>query len=205
MRKALFMALFFVFCAPLAFAQDGDFKRGEFGVMFSQNRVDSDGAFSPDPNDTGHEGFNGVNVDAGYNFTRYVGAKADFSYHKKSRDFGPLVPGGENVNVDGKLTQFMGGIKIQDNATATRVRPFAQALFGLGHATVDVTGLTTGLPNANFSESETGFAAAVGGGLDIRINRNIDFRAIKVEYNPVRLEGETSNNIRLGIGLNFRF
>ncbi|MDQ1610694.1 MAG: hypothetical protein QOG00_625, partial [Pyrinomonadaceae bacterium] len=141
----------------------------------------------------------------GYNFTRYVGAKADFSYHKKSRDFGPLVPGGENVNVDGKLTQFMGGIKIQDNATATRVRPFAQALFGLGHATVDVTGLTTGLPNANFSESETGFAAAVGGGLDIRINRNIDFRAIKVEYNPVRLEGETSNNIRLGIGLNFRF
>lgn len=204
MRKALFMALFFVFCAPLAFAQ-GDFQRGEFGVMFSHNRVDTDGAFSPDPNDTGRDGFHGVNIDAGYNFTRYVGAKADFSYHKKSRDFGPVVPGGENINVDGKLTQFMGGIKIQDNATETRVRPFAQALFGFGHASVDVTGNTTGLPNANLSQSETGFAAAVGGGLDIRVHRNVDFRAIKVEYNPVRIEGETGNNIRLGVGLNFRF
>ncbi|HEX8455907.1 MAG TPA: porin family protein [Pyrinomonadaceae bacterium] len=204
MRKALFMALFFVCCAPLAFAQD-DFKRGEFGVMYSHNRVDTDGAFSPNVNDTGRDGFNGVNIDAGYNFTRYIGAKADFSYHQKSSDFGPLVPGGENVRVEGKLTQFMGGVKIQDNATATRVRPFAQVLVGLGHVSADVTGVSTGLPNFNVSDSETGFAAAVGGGLDIRIHRNVDFRAIKVEYNPVRIEGETGNNIRLGVGLNFRF
>ncbi|HZH32533.1 MAG TPA: porin family protein [Pyrinomonadaceae bacterium] len=204
MRKALFMALFFVCCAPLAFAQD-DFKRGEFGVMYSNNRVDTQGAFSPDPNETGREGFNGVNIDAGYNFTRYVGAKADFSYHKKSQNFGPLVPGGETLNVDAKLTQFLGGIKIQDNSTETRVRPFAQALLGLGRVSVDATGNTTGLPNQNFSESETGFAAAIGGGLDIRIHKNVDFRAIKVEYNPVRIDGETDNNIRLGIGLNFRF
>ncbi|HEX8633249.1 MAG TPA: outer membrane beta-barrel protein [Pyrinomonadaceae bacterium] len=204
MRKALFTALFFVFCAPLAFGQD-DFQRGEFGVMFSHNRVDTDGAFSVNPNDTGRDGFHGVNVDAGYNFSRYVGAKADFSYHKKSQNFGSLVPGGETVNVDGNLMQFMGGIKIQDNATETRVRPFAQALVGLGRVSVDVTGNTTGLPATGLSQSETGLAAAIGGGLDIRVHRNVDFRAIKVEYNPVRVEGETGNNIRLGIGLNFRF
>jgi opacity protein-like surface antigen len=204
MRKALFMALFFVCCAPLAFAQD-DFQRGEFGVMYSNNRVDTDGAFSPDPNETGREGFNGVNIDAGYNFTRYVGAKADFSYHRKSQDFAPLVGGGERLRLDAKLTQFMGGIKIQDNAMETKVRPFAQALFGLGHIAVDASGNTTGLPNDLLSDSETGFAAAIGGGLDIRIHKNVDFRAIKVEYNPVRIDGETGNNIRLGIGLNFRF
>ena len=204
MRKALFTALFFVFCAPLAFAQ-GEFQRGEFGVMYSHNRVDTGGAFSPDPNDTGRDGFNGVNIDAGYNFSRYVGAKVDFSYHKKSQNLGPLVPGGENINVDGKLTQFMGGIKIQDNAVETKVRPFAQFLVGIGRAEVDVTGLTTGLPNANFSQSETGLAAAVGGGLDIRVHKNVDIRAIKIEYNPVRIEGETDNNIRIGVGLNFRF
>ena len=197
MRKALFTALFFVFCAPLAFAQ-GDFQRGEFGVMFSHNRVDTGGAFSPDINDTGRDGFHGVNIDAGYNFTRYVGAKADFSYHSKSADF--AVPGG-NVSIDAKLTQFMGGIKIQDNAVETKVRPFAQLLVGVGRATADINSPAVGV----FGESETGFAAAVGGGLDIRVHKNVDIRAIKVEYNPVRIQGETDNNIRLGVGLNFRF
>jgi len=201
MRKALFMALFFVFCAPLAFAQ-GDFQRGEFGVMFSHNRVDTDGAFDPNNNNNGSEGFNGVNVDAGYNFTRYVGAKVDFSYHQKSTQFGvpTAPPGGTTINLDGKLTQFMGGVKVQDNSTETRVRPFAQLLVGLGHASVESSSAF-----GNFDESETGLAAAVGGGLDIRVHRNVDFRAIKVEYNPVRIEGETGNNIRIGVGLNFRF
>jgi len=197
MRNALFMALFFVFCAPLALAQS-DFQRGEFGVMFSHNRVDTDGALSSNPNDTGRDGFNGVNIDAGYNFTRYVGAKADFSYHRKSTDF--AVPGG-NVSVEGKLTQFMGGIKIQDNALETKVRPFAQALVGVGRVSFDTSSAAFG----NFGDRETGFAAAIGGGLDIRVHRNVDIRAIKVEYNPVRIQGETGNNIRLGAGLNFRF
>lgn len=199
MRKALFTALFFVFCAPLAFAQ-GDFQRGEFGIMYSHNRVDTDGAFSNDPNDTGRDGFNGVNIDAGYNFSRYVGAKVDFSYHQKSNNV--TVPAAGTFNVDGKLTQFMGGVKIQDNATETKVRPFAQLLLGVGRVEVEASG--TGIP-AGFDQSETGFAAAVGGGLDIRVHRNVDIRAIKVEYNPVRIEGETGNNIRLGVGLNFRF
>ena len=199
MRKALFTALFFVFCAPLAFAQ-GDFQRGEYGVMFSHNRVDTDGAFSNDPNDTGRDGFNGVTVDAGYNFTRYVGAKVDFSYHQKSSTL--TVPGIGTFDVDGKLTQFMGGVKIQDNAVDTKVRPFAQLLIGDVRVEVDESG--TGLPPL-FNDSETGFAAAVGGGLDIRVHRNVDIRAIKVEYNPVRVDGATDNNIRLGVGLNFRF
>jgi len=200
MRKALFMALFFVFCAPLAFAQ-GDFQRGEFGIMYSNNRVDTDGAFSGDPNDTGRDGFNGVNIDAGYNFTRYVGVKGDFSYHQKSQDFSGFTIGGSTLNIDAKLTQFLGGIKIQDNAMETKVRPFAQALVGVGRISFDTSSAAFG----NFGDSETGFAAAIGGGLDIRVHRNVDIRAIKVEYNPVRIQGETGNNIRLGVGLNFRF
>jgi opacity protein-like surface antigen len=198
MRKALFMALFFVFCAPLAFAQ-GEFQRGEFGIMYSNNRVDTGGAFNTNPTDTSRDGFNGVNIDAGYNFSRYVGAKVDFSYHKKSQDFNSTAG---TLNVDAKLTQFMGGIKIQDNSMETRVRPFAQALLGVGRAEVETSGTFTG---AGFDQSETGFAAAIGGGLDIRVHRNVDIRAIKIEYNPVRIEGETDNNIRIGVGLNFRF
>src|SRR4028119_326965 len=172
MRKALFTALFFVFCAPLAFAQ-GDFQRGEFGIMYSHNLVDTDGAFNNDPNDTSRDGFNGVNIDAGYNFSRYLGAKADFSYHQKSNDV--TVPAVGTFNVKGKLTQFMGGIKIQDNAMETKVRPFAQFLVGVGHTSFEGSGLGTSI-----NDSETGFAAAVGGGLDVRVHRNVDIRAIKV-------------------------
>ena len=200
MRKALFMALFFVFCAPLAFAQ-GDFQRGEFGIMYSNNRVDTQGAFTAAGVGNDREGFNGVNVDAGYNFSRYVGVKGDFSYHQKSQDF--TIPGISGpVNVDVKLSQFMGGVKIQDNSTDTVVRPFAQLLVGVAHVEGDVTGNIIG---GNVNDSDNGLAAAVGGGLDIRVHRNVDIRAIKVEYNPNRFNGETSNNIRLGVGLNFRF
>jgi opacity protein-like surface antigen len=94
----------------------------------------------------------------------------------------------------------MGGIKLQDNALETKVRPFAQLLLGVGRAEIDSSG-----PSININDSRTGFAAAVGGGLDIRVHKNVDIRAIKVEYNPVRIDGETDNNIRLGVGLNFRF
>lgn len=197
------MALFFVFCAPLAFAQ-GDFQRGEFGVMYSHNRVDTDGAFSGNINDDSRDGFNGVNIDAGYNFTRYFGVKGDFSYHQKSQDFNGVVVGGGTVNIDAKLTQFLGGVKIQDNAVDTKVRPFAQALVGIGRVEVDASGNIPGFPT-NFNDSESGFAAAIGGGLDFRVHKNVDVRAIKVEYNPVRIEGETGHNFRIGVGLNFRF
>lgn len=49
--------------------------------------------------------------------------------------------------------------------------------------------------------SDTGLAAALGGGLDIRLNKRLDLRAIQVDYNPTRLFGSTQHNIRIGIGI----
>jgi opacity protein-like surface antigen len=201
MRKAFFMVLFIACCVPAALAQD-DYKKGELYVGFSHNRVDTGGAFNPtSATDTSRDGFNGVNVDAKGNLTRYFGLKADLSYHQKSKDF--TLPGATTLNVKAKLYEAMGGVQLQDNAVNTKVRPFAFAVVGVGHVAADAN--STGGVATTFSDSDTGLAAAFGGGLDLRLNDTVDLRLIKADYNPVRINGETNHNFRVGIGLNFRF
>ena len=124
--------------------------------------------------------------------------KADFSYFQKHFEAG-------FTSIDSKLTQMMGGIKLQDNANNTRFRPFAHALVGVAH--------TSNLPRV-FDDTQvkvievrsgTGPAFALGGGLDIRLTRKLELRAFQIDYNPSRIREHTLQNIRLGIGLNFRF
>ncbi len=59
-------------------------------------------------------------------------------------------------------------------------------------------------PTVSFEESETGFAAAVGGGIDFRVNDRVDIRAVQFDWNPVRDNGQVSHNFRVGIGIIFR-
>jgi opacity protein-like surface antigen len=194
MRKLIFAALFFAFAAPAAFAQD-EYLRGTFGVQYSHNRVDTGGAFSASGDE--RDGFHGVAVNGGYNFHKFVGAEVDFSHVRKDSSF--AITGG-TLNIDGRLTQLLGGVRLQDNRTETRFRPFARALVGVGHASADITS-----PTVTADDSETGFAAEVGAGLDIRAGKHVDITAISAGWNPVRLEGETTNNIKLGFGVRFRF
>lgn len=199
MRKLL-MAAFIIACAaPFTFAQtaSGDYNKVDVGVLFSHNRVDT-GFDDPSQNFIQQrEGFNGVEAFVKGNVSRYVGLKGSYSFHRKSFD----INGGTaatTFDVDADLHQFLGGVEFKDNAKETKVKPFAHLLAGVGHARADVEGIT------DFDESETGFAAAVGGGVDFKISDRVDFRAIQFDYNPVRSGGETSNNFRIGIGIIFR-
>lgn len=64
------------------------------------------------------------------------------------------------------------------------------------------TGASAALCN-NFAgnDSDTGLAAAFGGGLDVRVGG----RVIQVDYNPVHLNGRTLDNVGLGGGITFYF
>lgn len=198
MRKAILTALFLAVCSSAAFAQ-GEYKKGEVFVGYSANEVDTQGAFSTNPNDNGHDHFNGFNVEATGNFTRYVGVQGDFSFHQKEKDFNTAAG---TINARARLSQFMGGVKVQDNATETHIRPFAHALVGVAHVSTDVNATSIGVFT---SDSDNGLAVAVGGGLDFRINDKFDVRAIQADYNPTRFNGETDHNLRLSFGVNFRF
>ena len=198
MRK-LFMAALFVACtSSLAFAQTDDYNKYDVGVLYSHNRVDV-GVEDPNQNFLDErQGFHGVELFAKGNVSRYVGLKGSYSFNRKSFD----IDGGTaatTFDVDADLHQFLGGVEFKDNAKETKVKPFAHVLAGVGHARADVSGATV-----SFEESETGFAAAVGGGIDFRINDRVDFRAVQFDYNPIRDNGQTSHNFRVGIGIIFR-
>lgn len=136
-------------------------------------------------------GFNGSITG---NFHRYVGAKFDFSTHSTSVD----VPvGTTTVEVNARLNQFLGGVQFKDNQVGGgRLKPFAHVLAGVARYRESASGTT-----ASFSESD--FAMAVGGGLDVRVSKHVDIRVFQVDYNPVFADGDRANNVRLGFGIVF--
>ena len=196
-------------CASIAAAQS-DYKKFEFFGGYSHNRIDTGiGDNDPDLGDiiSEREGFHGFELSATGNLTRYIGIKGDFSAHFKSETFPfPTVPGA-SVGLDSRLFNFLGGVQIKDNSTEGTFKPFAHALVGVANArnTVDIDNLvcaTITCPS-DTTLSETGFAGAFGGGIDIRASDSISIRAIQVDYNPTRLFDSTQHNFRIGVGIVF--
>ncbi len=183
---------------------DDEYKKNEFYVGYSNQQVGNNFRRS----------LNGFEVSYVRNVSRYFGIKGDFSAAYRNVDFDtpitdPLTGTSSTVRVEIKssLYNFLGGVQIKDNASKARFKPFAHALVGVAHNRnkSDVTCLSncTNLA-ADRSSSDTGFGGAFGGGLDIKINDKIDFRAIQVDYNPVYTNSRVDNNFRFGIGFVFK-
>ena len=194
------MAALFVACtSSFAFAQTDDtINTYDIGVLYSHNRQDI-GVEDPNQNFFDErEGFHGVEAFVKGNVSRYVGLKGSYSFNRKSFD----IDGGTaatTFDVDADLHQLLGGVEFKDNAVETKVKPFAHVLAGVAHARADVENSLT-----SFTESDTGFGAAIGGGIDFKLSDRVDLRAIQFDYNPIRAGGQTSNNFRIGIGIIFR-
>ena len=194
-----------------------DFHKGEFSVGFSNNQVDT--GISDDNEDLrdffrDREGFNGVEVSGVGNLNRYVGLKGDFSVHVKDFDFDVPRVGttpATRFEVDASLYNFLGGVQVKDNSKeGSRFRPFGHALAGVAHrrTKLDNEFFTSAFCQQigvncrqDFNESETGFAAAIGGGLDIKATERFSVRAFQVDYNPTRFGGSIQNNFRFGVGI----
>lgn len=211
--KTILLGLMIVVSASICTAQS-DYKKFEFFTGYSHNRVDT-GIGDDDPalDDVvdEREGFHGFNVAATGNFTRYLGLKGDFSAHFKSQtiQFGSGSTQGAAIDVDSRLMNFLGGIQIKDNSTEGTFKPFAHALAGVAHGRnrVEFNNIAciaiAPSPCTNFTETDTGFAGAFGGGIDIRLNNRVDIRAIQFDYNPTKLFDSTQHNFRIGVGIVF--
>jgi hypothetical protein len=99
---------------------------------------------------------------------------------------------------------------VKDNSNSGRFKPFGHALVGAGHVRAKVSDFTCTPGNLcaavvppDQTFSDTGFAGAFGGGLDIRVNNRFQIRAFQVDYNPVWVDGSTSHNVRFGAGIVF--
>jgi hypothetical protein len=187
---------------------DDDYNKNEYYVGYSNQQVSSG-------NRSTFHGFEGSYT---RNLSRYFGIRGTVSgaYNRRTL-LGTLTDpttGAYSFQQDNNRSvyNFLGGVQIKDNASKARFKPFAFALGGVAvnrsqfknlactssncPATIPV------FPNATFTS--TNFSAAFGGGLDIKINDKIDFRAIQVDYNPVFNGGSVRNNFRFGVGIVFK-
>ena len=123
----------------------------------------------------------------------WVGIMADLSGHYGSQDFPtecPAIPGVCSFHANFNEYNVLFGPRV--SASAGKVRPFAEAMMGLGHANVrNVT-------------SDTSFATALGGGLDYRLARPFAWR-FQGDYVHTRFFGGGQNNLRLSTGIVVRF
>lgn len=196
----LFISVIFVSAQN---SQD-EYKKNEFYVGYSNQQMDVGD----------RESFNGFEVSYTRNVTRYIGIKGDFSAAFRNDSFRAGIPnpngGPDIVETDLKRSvyNFLGGVQIKDNATKSRLKPFAHLLVGVGHNRT--SGNSRCISNncapfiGDFEISDTGFSGAFGGGLDIKINDKIDLRAIQVDYNPIYSNSRVDNNIRIGVGFVFK-
>ena len=125
----------------------------------------------------------------------FVGIVADFSGNYGTANF--TAPGAGTCPITGCPTNththvdnFLFGPRV--SVSVGSWRPFAEALFGVGHVSTNGLG------------SDNSFATALGGGLDYKIIRPIAVRA-QFDYVRTSLLGGTQNNLRVGTGLVVRF
>lgn len=219
MNKLLLALVLSLSTALLVTAQDSSdgYKKGELFIGYSNGQVDTGlGDFDDEelPFDIGdRETFHGFNVSGVYNVSRYFGLKADVSGVYNNQGFAFTVPtptggtGSIAFETKNSLYNFLGGVQVKNNSNSGKLKPFAHALVGAAHTRVKISGLgcSVGVDCTGIeSGSETNFAAAFGGGLDIRLSKRVQLRAIQVDYNPIWFEGGgRQNNIRLGFGFVF--
>jgi opacity protein-like surface antigen len=141
-------------------------------------------------NRVGAHGFNGS---ATYNFTRYVGAKFDFTYHKHRQDFQ-----GNAYAIDQQAVQYMGGIQLKDNSKdGPKFKPFAHFLAGAASQSLQLEQTGQDEEIVPFDVNTTNFAMKIGGGIDYKVHKNIDIRLIQFDWNPI-WRGEQYYNPTIG-------
>ncbi|NOT64089.1 MAG: porin family protein [Acidobacteria bacterium] len=193
------------------------------------SNLQAEGRFDPDNptqnfNDDFFErrrGAHGVNLAiAGYP-TKVFGIKGDFSFHRNDDDTDFAT--GRN-SVETQVYYFMGGpiVKFRNRG---RVEPFVHALAGGAHTrfVVDSQNTVANVTTRRTVEANsTDFAAAIGGGVDVRVCDRFSIRAIQVDYAPIflrdrsisvlgtagalqpfTLEGQRQDNIRISVGIVF--
>jgi opacity protein-like surface antigen len=215
--KIFLVILSLVLSVSVINAQSTDeINRAEFFGGFSHNRIDT-GLESEDLGSEFNDSFgrrvgaNGVNLSVTGNVSKYFGLKFDFSTHSKSED---VVFEGDQFKTKYRISNFLGGVQVKNNKKdGPRVKPFFHALAGVARQSITLESpvLVDIFDEPSFKISENNFAAAIGGGLDIRASKRVDIRVFQVDYNPTyvkgrefddfELDGKLQNNIRFSFGI----
>ena len=153
----------------------------------------------------------GFEISVVRNWTRHIGLKGDFSAHfKNDADRGLLTictptctTATQDFQLKTRVYNFLAGPEFKAR-NSTRFTPFAHVLAGVAHTSANFT--TSGPAfNIFLQRRDTGFAMALGGGLDIRATKRLSFRA-QLDYNPVFIHDSTNGTrdfVRISLGVLF--
>lgn len=173
--RKVFLLLTVLVLSAAAVAQESASKLDVFGGYSYFNGSTSGSA--------GRFSLNGWNGQATYNFSRWLGATADLGGYY-----------GSPFGVSANDYSFLFGPTL--NLRLPRCTPYAHALFGVDRFHASVVG---------GSGSDSAFASAVGGGLDIPVRGRFAIRAAQLDWLRTNHFNAGQNNMRLSTGVVFRF
>jgi hypothetical protein len=110
----------------------------------------------------------------------------------------------QNYQVNNNWLSYLAGPRFSLRNRSRKIIPALECL--VGGTTVFASGTPIGTNGATLSANTTGFAMALGGTLDIRLNKSIAFRPIQLDYMLTRINNSyNQNNLRYGAGILFTF
>jgi hypothetical protein len=196
MRRLILSGMMVLVFAASAFSQKG----GEVFGGYSYQR-------------TSDTGLNGFNASVTGNMTSWLGLTGEISYHSYGTSM--IDPAsGFALNGDAGLLGFRVGPKFTSRLSDT-TSFFVHTLAGGYRASVSVS--ASGLnvpapaPNIAINASTTGFTAAAGAGVDIRVAPRIAVRPVQMDWiylGSASVGGQDmgdSNGFRYSGGIVFRF
>jgi hypothetical protein len=133
----------------------------------------------------------GWNVSATGRINDWLGIVGDFGGQYGSPNafvFGPAR------NLDTSVHSFLFGPRLYANYSG--ISPYVHALFGAARSSA-VTPIGT--------VSDAAFAMALGGGVDLKMNRSFAIRLFQVDYFPTRFFEDRQDNARISTGIVLRF
>ena len=209
MTRIFPLLLVAVILAPTAFAQNrrDDYSFYEFYVGYAHERANNNAdrfdkngraTFNGRTVDFVSEkvNYNGFNAEFNQNVTRHIGIVTSFTGTYNTTGYFDARSG---RTFDARVQRYdlMAGPRY--NWRPSGVTPFVEGLFGISHMRASFDDTLT--PRV---KSDTAFAMAFGGGLDIHAGEHLDVRAIQVDYLPTFFNGKRQDNIRAGAGIKIK-
>lgn len=211
MRKLILLFAILLVCAPAGFAQS-DYSNWEFFIGYAHERANNGAdrldrrGLAVNPNGSTQRvdfvseriPYNGVSGEVVANVTPHIGLVANVSVTFANATF---LDGLSGRSFNSRVTRYtlLGGPRYNFRNSSPFI-PYAHALFG-------VTRYQAKFRNGDFTcpdTSETAFAMALGGGLDIRASKHIDIRAGQVDYLPVFFSGKREDGLRFTAGVKIK-
>jgi len=211
MRKLLPLIAILLVCAPAGFAQT-DYSNWEFFIGYAHERANN-GADRLDvrgravnPNGSTQRvdfvseriPYNGVSTELVANVTPHVGLVTNFAATFANTDFVDALTGRSFHARVSRYTLLFGPRYNWRNSSP--FIPYAHALFGVARYQAKFRNNDFTCPDT----SDTAFAMALGGGLDIRAGNHVDIRAAQVDYLPVFFSHGREDGLRFTAGVKIK-